>query len=175
VQDAYMSLEGAMTQMIAHSFGSGAMFLAFGMIYEQIHSRHIKDFGGIATTMPIFAAFFMIFAMSNVGLPGTSGFVGEFMVILSTFKTSFWVTFFAASTLVIGAVYTLWMYKRVFYGPVANERVANLKDIHGFDILTLGILAFVVFWIGLYPNALLNIFHASIGHLLQLSSGTRLI
>jgi NADH-quinone oxidoreductase subunit M len=174
LQDAYMSLEGAMTQMIAHSFGSGAMFLAFGMIYEQIHSRNIKDFGGIANTMPIFAAFFMIFAMSNVGLPGTSGFVGEFMVILSAFKTSFWVTLFAASTLVIGAVYTLWMYKRVFYGPIANERVAQLKDIRGMDILTLSILALAVFWIGLYPNALLNVFHATIGHILQLSIGSRL-
>src|SRR3990167_8241227 len=160
-----MSLEGALVQMISHAFGAGAMFLGFGMLYERLHTRDIKDFGGIAHTMPIFAAFFMIFAMSNVGLPGTSGFVGEFMIILSTFKASFWVTLFAASTLVIGAVYTLWMYKRVFYGPIANERVAHLKDIRGFDILTLSILAFVVFWIGLYPNALLNVFHASVAHL----------
>lgn len=174
VQDAYLSLEGAMTQMISHSFGSGAMFLAFGMIYEQIHTRDIKDFGGIAHTMPIFAAFFMVFAMSNVGLPGTSGFVGEFMVLLSTFKASFWVTFFAASTLVIGAAYTLYMYKRVFYGPIANDNVARLKDIVPIDKLTLSLLAIAVFWIGIYPNALLNVFHTSINHLLQLSISSRL-
>ena len=113
--DAYLSVEGAMMQMITHAFGSGAMFIAFGLLYEKMHTRNIKDFGGIAKTMPWFAAFFMLFAMSNVGLPGTSGFVGEFMVLLSTFKASFWVTLCAASTLVIGAAYTLTMYKRVFF------------------------------------------------------------
>src|SRR3990167_2464032 len=118
LKDAYMSLEGAMTQMISHAFGAGAMFLAFGVLYEHLHSRKIIDFGGIAKTMPIFAAFFMLFAMSNVGLPGTSGFVGEFMILLSTFKASFWVTLISASILVIGAAYTLWMVKRVFFGKI---------------------------------------------------------
>lgn len=169
VQDAYMSLEGGMVQMISHAFGSGAMFLAFGVLYQQLHSRYIKDFGGIAKTMPVLAAFFMIFAMSNVGLPGTSGFVGEFMIILSGFKASFWVTFFAASTLVIGAVYTLWMYKRVFYGPVKSNAVAELKRTSPIDIFNFMLLVAGIFWIGIYPNALLNVFHASIGHLLELS------
>ncbi len=170
LKDAYMSLEGAMTQMISHAFGSGAMFLAFGVLYEQLHTRKIADFGGIAKTMPIFAAFFMLFSMSNVGLPGTSGFVGEFMILLSTFKASFWVTLIAASILVIGAAYTLWMYKRVFFGPVANDNIAKLKDISGVDFWVFVFLAIPVLWIGLYPNAMLNMFHASIGQLLQLAN-----
>lgn len=174
VQDAYLSLEGAMTQMISHAFGAGAMFLAFGVLYEQLHTRYIKDFGGIAKTMPHFAAFFMVFAMSNVGLPGTSGFVGEFMVLLSTFKASFWVTFFAASTLVIGAAYTLWMFKRVFFGAITNQPVAQLKDIGMSDTLIFVLLTAAVVWIGVYPNSLLNVFHATIGHLLQLSLQSRL-
>lgn len=170
LKDAYMSLEGAMTQMISHAFGSGAMFLAFGVLYEQLHTRKIADFGGIAKTMPIFAAFFMLFSMSNVGLPGTSGFVGEFMILLSTFKASFWVTLIAASILVIGAAYTLWMYKRVFFGPVANDNIAKLKDVSGVDFWVFVFLAIPVLWIGLYPNAMLNMFHASIGQLLQLAN-----
>lgn len=173
-QDAYVGLEGAMIQMISHSFGAGAMFLAFGMLYEQLHSRLIKDFGGIANTMPIFAAFFMIFALSNIGLPGTSGFVGEFMVLMSTFKASFWVTFFAALTLIIGAAYTLWMYQRVFFGPITNAGVAELKEIKGNEILIFILLAIAVFWIGFYPSALLNIIHTSIGNLLTLSMQSKL-
>lgn len=172
--DAYLSLDGAMVQMISHAFGSGAMFLAFGVIYQQIKSRNIADFGGIAKTMPVFAAFFMLFAMSNVGLPGTSGFVGEFMILLSTFKASFWVTLIAASTLVIGAAYTLWMYKRVFFGPVMLEGVAKLKDISGINTLVFVLLAVPVLWIGLYPNPMLHTFHASIDHLLQLAKTSRL-
>src|SRR3984885_2672425 len=131
LQDAYMSLEGAVIQMVAHAFGSGAMFLGVGLIAERFynHSRLIKDYGGIANTMPIFAAFFMLFAMSNVGLPGTAGFVGEFMVIMSAFQTHFWIAAFAALTLVLSASYTLWMYKRVFFGPIANEGVAKFTDI----------------------------------------------
>jgi NADH-quinone oxidoreductase subunit M len=174
IQDAYMSLEGGMVQMISHAFGSGAMFLAFGVIYQQIHTRYIKDFGGIAKVMPYFAAFFMVYAMSNVGLPGTSGFVGEFMIILSTFKASFWVTFFAATTLIIGAAYTLWMYKRVFYSEVVHDNVAKLKDIRGSVVVVFILLAIPIFWIGLYPNPLLNVFHASIGHLLKLSMVSKL-
>ena len=170
LKDAYMSLEGAMTQMISHAFGSGAMFLAFGVLYEQLHTRKIADFGGIAKTMPIFSAFFMLFAMSNVGLPGTSGFVGEFMILISTFKASFWVTLIAGSILVIGAAYTLWMYKRVFFGQVANDNIAKLKDISGIDFWVFVFLAIPVLWIGLYPNAMLNMFHASIGQLLQLAN-----
>ncbi|OGO94380.1 MAG: NADH-quinone oxidoreductase subunit M [Coxiella sp. RIFCSPHIGHO2_12_FULL_44_14] len=174
IQDAYLGLEGAMMQMISHAFGAGALFLAFGVLYEQMHSRSINDFGGVAKTMPHFSAFFMIFAMSNVGLPGTSGFVGEFMVLLSTFKASFWVTFFAASTLVIGAAYTLWMYKRVFYGPIVHEAVLGLKDIGLSDTLIFVFIAIAVFWIGIYPNSLLNVYHESIKHLLQISLQSRL-
>ncbi len=172
--DAYMSLEGAMVQMISHAFGSGALFLAFGVLYQQMHTRYIKEFGGIAKTMPLLAAFFMLFVMSNVGLPGTSGFVGEFMIILSTFKTSFWVTFFAASTLVIGAIYTLWMYKRVFFGAIVSDKVASLKPMSHLDTFTFALLAAGIFWIGLYPNPLLNVFHASVAHLLHLSLSSRL-
>lgn len=174
IHDAYLGLEGAMVQMISHAFGAGAMFLAFGMLYERMHTRKIKDFGGIAHTMPVFAAFFMIFAMSNVGLPGTSGFVGEFMVILSTFKASFWVTLLAASTLVIGAAYTLWMYKRVFWGPIVSDKVAALHDVNNLDRLIFVLLAIPIFFIGLYPGPLLNIFHASIEHILQLSTQSKL-
>lgn len=174
IHDAFLGLEGAMTQMISHAFGSGAMFLAFGVIYKQLHTRYIKDFGGIAKKMPYFAAFFMVFALSNVGLPGTSGFVGEFMVLLSTFKVSFWVTFFAASTLVIAPAYTLWMYKRVFYGPITNPAVSELKDIGAVDTLIFVLLTAVIFWIGLYPNALLKIYHTTIGHLLSIALQSRL-
>jgi NADH-quinone oxidoreductase subunit M len=174
IQDANLALEGGMVQMISHAFGSGAMFLAFGVIYEQMHTRLIGDFGGIANKMPVFAAFFMLFALSNVGLPGTSGFVGEFMILLSSFKASFWLTFAAASTLVIGATYTLWMYRRVFYGPVANDAVSALTDVSGVNLFVFSMLALAVIWIGVYPNALLNVFHASISHLLKLSMSSRL-
>lgn len=166
-QDAYLSLEGAMIQMISQAFGAGAMFLAFGMLYRQLHSRYICDFGGIAKTMPCFAAFFMVFAMSNVGLPGTSGFVGEFMILLSTFKTSFWVTFLASSTLVIGAAYTLWMYKRVFFGSITNTSVAGLSDIGLTEKIIFLLITVVVVLIGVYPSSLLDVFHASVGQLLQ--------
>lgn len=166
-KDAYLSLEGAMVQMISHAFGAGAMFLAFSVLYQQLHSYCIRDFGGIAKTMPCFAAFFMIFAMSNVGLPGTSGFVGEFMILLSTFRASFWVTFLAASTLVIGAAYTLWMYKQVFFGPITHPAVAQLKDISLSNTIVFVLLTVALVWIGIYPNLLLNVFHASIGNLLH--------
>lgn len=172
--DGYLSVEGAMMQMVTHAFGSGAMFIAFGLLYEKLHTRSIKDFGGIAKTMPWFAAFFMLFAMSNVGLPGTSGFVGEFMILMSTFKASFWVTLLAASTLVIGAAYTLTMYKRVFWGKIKFDRVATLTDMSGINFLIYGLLGLFILFIGFYPNSLLNIFHASVGHLLQLAIQSKL-
>lgn len=174
LSDAYMSLEGAMVQMISHAFGAGAMFLAFGVLYQQLHTRMIHDFGGIATTMPIFSAFFMVFALSNVGLPGTSGFVGEFMIILSTFKSSFWVTFFASSTLVIGAVYTLWMYRRVFYGEAVNPGIAYLKDVRGVDFIIFSLLTAAVIFFGVYPNAMLDLFHASVDNILRLALQSKL-
>ena len=167
--DAYMALEGAMVQMITHAFSSGAMFLAFGMLYQHLNTRSIADFGGVAKVMPCFAAFFMVFAMSNVALPGTAGFVGEFMVLLSSMRGSFWITLAAASTLVVGAVYTLWMFKRVFYGAVSNEKVSQLRDISGLDMLVFAILAGLVIVVGVFPNPLLHIMHTSTGHLLRLS------
>lgn len=168
-QDAYMSLEGGMVQMLSHAFSSGAMFLGVGVLYERLHTRKITDYGGVANKMPIFAAIFMVFAMSNVGLPGTAGFVGEFMVILSGFQTHFWVAFLSASSLILGATYTLWMYKRVFYGEVKNEKIAQLQDISVLERFIFVLLIAAVFTIGLYPQPFLNVFHATVGHLLQLS------
>lgn len=169
--DAYMSLEGAVIQMISHAFGSGAMFLGVGIMADRMynHSRAIKDYGGLATSMPVFAAFFMLFAMSNVGLPGTAGFVGEFMVIMSAFQSHFWVAFVAALTLILAASYTLWMYKRVFFGPVLNEHVAALPDLTFLEKINYTLLAIGVLYLGLYPSAVLNVLHATIGHLLLIS------
>lgn len=168
LQDAYMSLEGAVIQMIAHAFGSGAMFLGVGLLSERFynHSRLIKDYGGVATVMPIFAAFFMLFAMSNVGLPGTAGFVGEFMIIMSAFQSHFWVALLAALTLVLSASYTLWMYKRVFFGPVSNEYVASFKDITWSEKINFILLTAGVFFVGLYPQPIINVLRITIGHLL---------
>ncbi len=173
--DAYMSLEGSLVQMISHAFGSGAMFLGFGMLYERLHTRLISHYGGIARAMPIFAVFFMIFALSNVGMPGTSGFVGEFLIIMSSFKASIWIAIFSSLTLIIGAVYTLWMYKRVFYGHISSEGVAMLRDVDSLEITIFILAAIPVFLIGLYPAPLLNIFHATVGHLLELSMRTKLV
>lgn len=174
INDAFMSMEGGVVQMISHAFGSGAMFLAFGVLYRQMKTHNIADFGGIANTMPFLAAFFMLFALSNVGLPGTSGFVGEFMVILSTIQANFWVTVIATSTLVIGVAYTLWMYKRVFFGKVVSDKVATLQRIEPVEGLAFALLGLGILWIGLYPNALLNVLHASVEHILQLSMVTKL-
>lgn len=171
---AYISLQGALIQMVSHAFGAGAMFLGVGMLYDRLHTRNIKEFGGVANTMPVFSAFFMLFALSNVGLPGTSGFVGEFMVILSSFQANFWITISAALTLILGASYTLYMYKRVFFGPVVNEKVATLKDISGVELAVFILLGAGVLLLGIYPQPLLNLFHASVGHLLELSLQTKL-
>lgn len=167
--DAFMSLEGAMVQMISHAFGSGAMFLGVGFLADRIHSRMIGDFGGVANKMPIFAAFFMLFAMANVGLPGTAGFVGEFMVILSAFKANIWIALLASSTLILAAAYTLWMYKKVFFGPVVHEKINQVKDISGLELLTYSLLAVGVLGIGLYPQFLLNMMHGSVAHLLAMT------
>lgn len=176
-QDAYMSLEGAVVQMIAHAFGSGAMFLGVGMLADRYynHSRLIRDYGGIANKMPVFAAFFMLFAMSNVGLPGTAGFVGEFMVIMSAFQAHFWVAVIAAFTLILAASYTLWMYKRIFFGPVANDHVAAMQDITWIEKTNYILLAIGVFWLGLYPAPVLNVLHETIGHLLLQSLPTTIV
>src|SRR6056297_2102524 len=157
-----MGLQGGMFQMISHGLVSGAMFLCVGVLYDRMHSREISAYGGVANTMPKFAAFMVLFALANAGLPGTSGFVGEFLVILASFKASFWYAFLAGTTLVLGAAYTLWMVKRVLYGEVANERVAALEDIGGREFLVLGVLAFAVLLLGLWPAPLIEAMAATL-------------
>ncbi len=159
-------MEGALLQMISHGFVSGALFLCIGVMYDRVHSRQIVDYGGVANTMPVFAAFFMLFAMANSGLPGTSGFVGEFMVILGAVKVNFWYGFAAATTLVFGAAYTLWMYKRVVFGAIANDHVRHLHDIGAREKLVMAVLAITVLVMGLYPLPLSEIMHASVNDLL---------
>jgi len=171
---AEMGLDGAMVQMVSHGLISGALFLCVGVLYDRMHSRQIADYGGVVNTMPVFAAFMVLFAMANAGLPGTSGFVGEFLVILSAFRASFWYAFLAATTLVLGAAYTLWMVKRVVFGPVANEKVAALKDLNGREFVVLGVLAVGVLWLGLWPAPLLDVMRPTIEQLVQLMMVTKL-
>ncbi|MFP6781083.1 MAG: NADH-quinone oxidoreductase subunit M [Gammaproteobacteria bacterium] len=165
--DAVMGIEGGMVQMISHGFISAALFLCVGVMYDRVHSREIGDYGGVVNTMPKFAAFMMLFAMANAGLPGTSGFVGEFLVILSAFKASFWFAFFAATTLILGAAYTLWMYKRVIFGEVTNTAVSALQDISTRETLILLSLAVPVLILGIWPAPLLDMMHASIDQLVE--------
>jgi NADH-quinone oxidoreductase subunit M len=160
-------VEGALVQMISHGFISAAMFLCVGVMYDRMHSRQIADYGGVVNTMPKFAAFFMLFSMANCGLPATSGFVGEFMVIMGAMKASFWIAFAAASTLIFGAAYTLWMYKRVVFGAIANPRVAELKDLNGREFVVLGALAVAVLAMGIYPLPFTEVMHASVNELLR--------
>jgi NADH-quinone oxidoreductase subunit M len=167
MEGAAIGIEGALAQMISHGFISGAMFLSVGVLYDRLHSRQIGDYGGVANTMPAFAAFMLFFSMANAGLPGTSGFVGEFMVILGAFRANFWIAFLAATTLIIGAAYTLWMYKRVVYGKVANDGVAGLSDMNHREFLMMTILAVAVLGMGLYPAPIIDVMHASVDHLLQ--------
>ena len=166
-QGAGMGIEGALVQMISHGFISGAMFLCVGVMYDRMHSRQISDYGGVVNTMPIFASFMVLFALANAGLPGTSGFVGEFMVIMSAFKANFWYAFFAGLTLILGAGYTLWLVKRVIFGKVANDNVAALTDLNGREAVVLGSLAVAVLLLGIWPEPLVNIMHASVSHLLE--------
>ncbi|MFA7268377.1 MAG: NADH-quinone oxidoreductase subunit M [Sterolibacterium sp.] len=159
--------EGALVQMISHGFVSAAMFLCVGVMYDRMHSRDIAAYGGVVNTMPKFAAFFLLFAMANCGLPATSGFVGEFMVALGAIKYNFWVGFAAATTLIVGAAYTLWMYKRVAFGAIGNKHVAELTDIDNREFLVLGLLALCVLGMGLYPFPITDVMHASVDHLLK--------
>jgi NADH-quinone oxidoreductase subunit M len=162
-----IGIEGALIQMISHGFVSAAMFLCVGVMYDRMHSRLIADYGGVVNTMPKFAAFLMLFAMANCGLPATSGFVGEFMVIMGAVQYNFWIGFLAATTLIFGAAYTLWMYKRVIFGEVANKHVAELTDINGREFAILGLLAIAVLWMGVYPLPFVEIMHASVADLLK--------
>jgi NADH-quinone oxidoreductase subunit M len=153
--------------MISHGFVSAAMFLCVGVMYDRMHTRMISDYGGVVNTMPKFAALMMLFAMANCGLPATSGFVGEFMVIMGAMKANFWLAFAAASTLVFGAAYTLWMYKRVIFGAVANEHVAALTDLNSREFLVLGLLAAAVLLMGVYPLPFTEVMHGAVGELLR--------
>jgi NADH-quinone oxidoreductase subunit M len=167
-------MEGAVVQMISHGFVSGALFLCVGVLYDRLHSRQIADYGGVVNTMPVFAAFFMLFAMANSGLPGTSGFVGEFLVIMGAVQVNFWYAFAAASTLIFGAAYTLWMYKRVIFGAVANARVAALTDISARECLVLGLLAAAVLAMGIYPEPFARVLHTSVNDLIFHATQTKL-
>jgi NADH-quinone oxidoreductase subunit M len=160
-------MEGGLMQMISHGFISGAMFLCVGVLYDRLHSRQIADYGGVATPMPVFAALFMLFAMANSGLPGTSGFVGEFLVLMGSIKANIWYAFLAGTTLVLGAAYTLWMYKRVVFGVVASPAVAGLKDLNKREFFFLGLLAVAVLGMGLYPKPFTDVMHTSVSELLR--------
>ncbi|MET0116901.1 MAG: NADH-quinone oxidoreductase subunit M [Sedimenticola sp.] len=164
---AVLGLEGGMVQMVSHGFISAAMFLCVGVLYDRVHSREINDYGGVINTMPLFGAFMVFFAMSNAGLPGTSGFVGEFMVIIASFHADFWFAVLAATTLIIGAAYTLWMVKRVVFGKVANSNVAALEDINNREFLVLGSLALAVLVLGVWPAPLVEVMDVSIENLLK--------
>ena len=172
---ATMGIEGGMVQMVSHGFISGALFLCVGVLYDRVHSRQIKDYGGVVNTMPVFAAFMVLFGMANAGLPGTSGFVGEFLVILSSFKASFWIAFLASFTLILGAAYTLWLIKRVIFGEVGNRHVAELQDVNNREIIMLSLLAAAVLLLGLWPDPLTSVMHATADNLLHHITATKLL
>jgi NADH-quinone oxidoreductase subunit M len=174
VQGAGMGLDGAMVQMVSHGLVSGALFLCVGVLYDRMHTRQIADYGGVINTMPIFAAFMVMFALANTGLPGTSGFVGEYLVIIAAFKASFWYSLLAATTLVLSAVYSLWLVKRVIYGPVGNDRVAALQDLNGREFLILATLAIAVLLVGIWPAPLLKIMQPTIHHLVDQAIATKI-
>lgn len=169
-----LGLTGAIIVMLSHAFISGALFIGVGYIYDRLHTRNIADLSGIANAMPKFAAFFMLFALANVGVPGTSGFVGEFMVLLGTMQANFGVAFIAASTVIFSAAYTLWMYKRVMFGSPKNDAIAELSDISGMETCAFALLAGMVVLLGVYPAPLVEVLQASVGHLVTLASTTKL-
>jgi NADH-quinone oxidoreductase subunit M len=174
VTGAGMGMDGAMVQMISHGLISGALFLCVGVLYDRVHSRQIADYGGVVNTMPVFATFMVLFALANTGLPGTSGFVGEFLVIIASFRASFWFALLAAVTLILGACYTLWLVKRVVFGPVANDKVAKLTDLNGREFVVLGGLAVAVLVVGLWPAPLLKVMQPTIQHLVTQAVATKL-
>ncbi len=167
LQGAGLGLDGAIVQMVSHGLVSGALFLCVGVLYDRLHSRDISAYGGVINVMPKFAVFMVLFALANAGLPGTSGFVGEFLVIVASFKASFWYALLAGTTLVLGAAYTLWLVKRVVYGPIANDGVAHLTDLNGRELTVLGMLAVAVLLLGVWPAPLLEMTQASVHHLVD--------
>ncbi|NDY91434.1 NADH-quinone oxidoreductase subunit M [Ideonella livida] len=162
-----LGVSGGLVQMISHGFVSGAMFFCIGVLYDRVHSREISTYGGVVNTMPKFAAFALLFAMANCGLPGTAGFIGEWMVILGTVQANFWLGALAATALIFGAAYTLWMYKRVYFGDVTNDEVRELQDINSREFLILAILAVAVIWMGVYPKPFTDVMHVSVDELLK--------
>lgn len=171
---AGLGMDGALVQMVSHGLVSGALFLCVGVLYDRLHSRQIADYGGVVNTMPVFAAFMVLFALANSGLPGTSGFVGEFLVIIASFRASFWYSALAALTLILGAAYTLWLVKRVVFGPVVSPRVAALEDLNSRELVVLGTLAVAVLIVGIWPAPLLRVMEPSIHHLLSQAVATKL-
>ncbi len=174
-EGALMGMQGGMIQMISHGFISGAMFLCIGVLYDRMHTRDITAYGGVSNRMPWFAAFFVLFAMANTGLPGTSGFVGEFMVILASFKANFWIAFLGATTLIVGAAYTLWLVKRVIFGAVGNDKVAQLEDINKRETFILSTLAVFVLLVGLWPEPLINVMNDSLVHVIEQATTSKLV
>jgi len=174
LQGAGMGVDGAMVQMVSHGLVSGALFLCVGVLYDRLHSRQIADYGGVVNTMPAFAAFMVLFALANTGLPGTSGFVGEFLVIIASFRASFWYSALAAVTLILGAAYTLWLVKRVVFGPVTSPRVAALEDLNRREFIVLGSLAAAVLLIGVWPAPLMKVMQPTVHHLLTQAVATKL-
>jgi NADH-quinone oxidoreductase subunit M len=174
LQGAAMGLSGAMVQMISHGLISGALFLCVGVMYDRVHSREISAYGGVVNTMPKFAAFMVLFALANSGLPGTSGFVGEFLVIIASFGANFWYAFLAGTTLILGAAYTLWLVKRVIFGEVANHHVAELTDLNAREFIVLGLLAVGVLLLGLWPAPLTHVMESTVQHLVQQISVSKL-
>jgi NADH-quinone oxidoreductase subunit M len=171
---AAMGIDGAMVQMISHGLISGALFFCVGVLYDRVHSREIKSYGGVVNTMPIFATFAVLFALANSGLPATSGFVGEFLVIVASFRADFWYAFLAGLTLILGAAYTLWMVKRVIFGEVANEHVAALTDVNAREFVVLGVLAVAVLLLGLWPAPLLEVMRPTVENLVQQITASKL-
>jgi len=174
LQGAGMGVDGAMVQMVSHGLISGALFLCVGVLYDRLHSRQIADYGGVVNTMPIFAAFMVLFALANTGLPGTSGFVGEFLVIIASFRASFWYSALAAVTLILSSAYTLWLVKRVVFGPVVSPRVAALQDLNGREYIVLGALAVAVLLVGVWPAPLLKVMQPTVHHLVSQAVATKL-
>ena len=162
-----LGVSGGLVQMISHGFVSGAMFLSIGVLYDRVHSREIATYGGVVNTMPKFAAFALLFAMANCGLPGTAGFIGEWMVILGAVQYNFWIGALAATALIFGAAYTLWMYKRVYFGDVTNDEVRELTDLNAREFLMMAVLAVAVLWMGLYPKPFTDVMHVSVTELLK--------
>jgi NADH-quinone oxidoreductase subunit M len=169
-----LGVSGGIVQMIAHGFVSGAMFLCIGVLYDRVHSREIASYGGVVNTMPKFTAFALLFAMANCGLPATAGFVGEWMVILGAIKFNFWIGLAASTALIFGAAYTLWMFKRVYLGPVANDDVKGLTDINSREFLMLSLLAIAVMFMGIYPKPFTDVMDSSVAGLLKHVAASKL-